>query len=659
MYRLLRKEVSWNWNNQCDRAFHRIKKLLCSNKLLVHYHPSRPLLLACDASPYGVGAVLSHKMSDGSEKPVYFASRSLSKAEQNYSQIDKEGLAVVFGVKKFRQFLYGRQFTIISDHRPLLGLLGEGKPIPPNASARVQRWALTLSAYDHKYKLIYKRGTAHSNCDGLSRLPLPDQPASTPLPGEVVLLLREMDQLPITAKEISTLTGQDPLLSRVRKLLMQGWPENVKHVGEAIRPYHARHNELSVQDGCVLWGSRVVIPPQVSQQVILQLHDTHHGIVRMKSLARGYLWWPKIDLDLERCVKLCSECQKYQKKPAQAPLNVWKWPDRPWSRLHMDYAGPYMGKMFFILVDAHSKWLEVHQVSNATSSATIEKLRFIFSTHGLSETLVSDNGSCFTSTEFKDFVTRNGIVHLFVPPYHAASNGLAERAVQTFKSGMKRLSQSHGSLDDKIARFLFHYRITTNSTTGIAPAELLFGRRLRSHLDLLHPDTTARVDEQQRKQAEYHDRHARARNFVVGDAVYITNFSVGDRWLPGVVVNKSGPVSFHIELADGRTVRRHLDHVCSRLEKEESLDTPVLGSTSSATAATPPTPAATVAIPSTSVEHSLPVPIPSIVQSPTVVSSIPQQVTSPELIEHSCTTLILVDLRRSSRVSKPPDRLGL
>ena len=169
MYRLLRKEVSWNWNNQCDRAFRRIKNLLCSNKLLVHYDPSRPLLLACDASPYGVGAVLSHKMSDGSEQPVYFASRSLSKAEQNYSQLDKEGLAVVFGVKKFRQFLYGRQFTIITDHRPLLGLLGEGKPIPPNASARVQRWALTLSAYD--YKLIYKPGTAHSNCDGLSRLP--------------------------------------------------------------------------------------------------------------------------------------------------------------------------------------------------------------------------------------------------------------------------------------------------------------------------------------------------------------------------------------------------------------------------------------------------------------------------------------------------------
>ena len=115
-----------------------------------------------------------------------------------------------------------------------------------------------------------------------------------------------------------------------------------------------------------------------------------------------------------------------------------------------------LGYIWITQVHIWAKWLEVHQVSNATSSATIEKLRFIFSTHGLPETLVSDNGSCFTSTEFKDFVTRNGIVHLFVPPYHAASNGLAERAVQTFKSGMKRLSQSRGSLDDNIARFLFH-----------------------------------------------------------------------------------------------------------------------------------------------------------------------------------------------------------
>ena len=234
-----------------------------------------------------------------------------------------------------------------------------------------------------------------------------------------------------------------------------------------------RKNELSVQDGCVLWGCRVIVPLPGRQKVIEELHDGHPGVTRMKSLARSYVWWPQMDNHLEECVKTCRMCQSNQKSPASAPMHPREWPERPWSRVHADYAGPFMGKMFLIVVDTHSKWMEVQMVSTATSQTTIEKLRTMFATHGLPETLVTDNGSDFTSAEFEEFTRQNGIRHLRSVPYHPASNGLAERAVQTFKSGMKKLTS--GSIESKLSRFLFAYRLTPQSTTGLPPAVMLMG----------------------------------------------------------------------------------------------------------------------------------------------------------------------------------------
>jgi len=152
-------------------AFHLVKKHLTSVKLLTHYDPTLPLTLAADASAYGVGAVISHVFPDGSERPIAFASRMLTPSEKNYAQLEKEALSLVFGVKKFHQYLYGRSFILITDHQPLTTILGPKKGIPSLAAARLQRWALLLSAY--QYTIQYKTSQAHSNADCLSRLPLP------------------------------------------------------------------------------------------------------------------------------------------------------------------------------------------------------------------------------------------------------------------------------------------------------------------------------------------------------------------------------------------------------------------------------------------------------------------------------------------------------
>jgi predicted aspartyl protease len=257
LYQLLRKNQRWKWHTEQIRAFERSKTLLQSATVLVHYDPNKKLTVSCDASPYGVGAVLSHEMPDGSERPIAFASRTLTSAEKKYSQLDKEGLAVVFAVKKFHQFLYGRHYTIYTDHKPLLGIFKCDKPVPLMVSGRIQRWILTLAAYE--YDLVYRPGKENGNADALSRLPLKTEPSSTPIPQEVVNLVEHLNQSPVDALKIKQWTMRDPVLAQVLKFTLQGWPSQVDD--ENVKPYFTRKEEISVQEGCLLWGSRVVVPP--------------------------------------------------------------------------------------------------------------------------------------------------------------------------------------------------------------------------------------------------------------------------------------------------------------------------------------------------------------------------------------------------------------
>ena len=166
---LLRKGSTWTWQKEQEEAFKKVKEMLSSDMLLVHYHPSKELVLSCDASPYGVGAVLSHIMPGGIEQPIAYASRTLRIAECNYSHLDKEALAIIFGVKKFHQYCYGRPCKIQSDHKPLIGILAEDKQIPAMTAAHLQRWALILAGYN--CTLVYRPGKENGKAYGLSRLP--------------------------------------------------------------------------------------------------------------------------------------------------------------------------------------------------------------------------------------------------------------------------------------------------------------------------------------------------------------------------------------------------------------------------------------------------------------------------------------------------------
>ena len=222
LYQLLQKRSTWHWGQSQEKAFAKSKELLLSAKVLIHFDPELELVLACDASDYGIGAVLAHRLPDWTEKPIGYVSRTLTSAERNYSQLEKEGLSCIFGIKKFHSYLFGHTFKLITDHKPLLGLPSAHKPVSSQASARIKCWSLFLSSYE--YILEFRNTTAHGNADALSRLPLSEEPAQVEVPPELVLLAEHLENSPVTADQIRSWTAKDPVLTKVVQFVQQGWP---------------------------------------------------------------------------------------------------------------------------------------------------------------------------------------------------------------------------------------------------------------------------------------------------------------------------------------------------------------------------------------------------------------------------------------------------
>ena len=562
LHELLRKNSKWHWGVEQVKAFNLAKKRLAGAELLVHYNPELPIRLAVDASAYGVGAVLSHVMPDNTEKPVAYASRSLNTAEKNYAPTEREGLAVIFGVKKFHQYLYGLHFTIQTDHKPLLGILGHDKSISALAAARLQRWALILTGY--QYNLEYKFGKDHANADAMSRLPLNTKSNTAGSAVENEVFMVELDRAPVTAKEIRTGTDKDAVLSQVRDFVKFQWPEELE-VSEVMRPFKIREAELTLENEVVMWGGRVVVPEKLRKKVLEELHMAHTGMSRMKMLARAYCWWPGMDKEIEEMVKSCEICVQCASKPSKVQVHPWEKASRPWSRVHLDHAGPFLGSTFLLVADAYTKWIDAYTVTSTSAGQTIEKLRQSFSIQGIPDLLVTDNGSGFVSQEFKNFTKVNGIKHLTTAPYQPASNGLAERAVQTFKVMLKKIKLGKSeSINTQVSRLLFSYRNTPNTVTGMSPSEMLFKVKPRTRLEEIKPNVNRLLEKSTDKMMQ---KNLQLRTFAVGESVWALSYRGGEKWLKGRIVEKLGDVMYRVQIAGGH-IKRHANQLNLRQDDE-------------------------------------------------------------------------------------------
>ena len=226
--------------------------------------------------------------------------------------VEKEALSLIYGVIHFHTYLYGRKFLLITDHKPLTTILGPKKGIPPLAAARLQRWAWILSAYS--YGIEFRLTGEHCNADGLSRLPLSVAPPDDPNADPRVFNISQMELLPVTVRKLGAATASDRILSKVIRYTKRHWPHQVT---PALRPFYNRHTELSVEEGCLLWGYRVVVPKRLKERLLRELHKDHPGVTKMKSVALSYMWWPGLD----NLAKSCQACQAVKRAPPVVPLH--------------------------------------------------------------------------------------------------------------------------------------------------------------------------------------------------------------------------------------------------------------------------------------------------------------------------------------------------
>lgn len=574
---LLQKDHQWNWTLECDQAFANIKQILVSPLILVHYDPTLPLVLAADASNSGVGAVIYHRYPDGTEKTIAHASKTLTRTEQQYAQIEKEALALIYGTHKFDQFLRGREFTLLTDHKPLVTIFGSKKGIPTTSANRLQRWAIRLMGY--RYQIEYRSTDNFGQADGLSRLPIgPDNEFDTTDPSEnqVMASIQEemLNDLPIRSSEIAKATRSDSILKQVHHFILSGWPP---HCADELRPYFRIRDELSTAHGCVVWGFRTVVPPCFRDRLLLHLHSVHSGMGRMKGEARRYFWWPSLDKDIEDIARQCQACTEFSKQPAKTPLQQWNVPHQPWQRIHIDFMGKFFGHHFLVIVDAHSKWLEVFIMNNISSAETIRTLTTLFARYGLCEEIISDNGTQFTSDEFAQFCARHGIRHLRSAPGHPQSNGQAERYVDTVKNALKKGIDDGGKVSDVLCKFLFRYRSTPHSTTNATPAELFLKRQLRTVLDLLRPTAADASSNNRKRYRSNFDCHTKQQFFVSGDKVLVRDFRHSKtevKWTPGILLDKFGSRIWSVTV--GTNIwRRHENQIKRRYWSSDDDIVPV------------------------------------------------------------------------------------
>ena len=546
LYALLKKDAVWKWESSESNAFDAIRCALCATETLAFYSTTKDIKVQVDASGVGLGAVLLQEERPGHFRPIAYASRVLTKAEKNYSNIEREALAVVFGATTFRQYLLGRKFIFETDHQPLVKLLGCTDGVPYLVSPRLKKWKLALAAYDYSIKHI--PGRQNPFADFMSRQPGPGAPCSDEVADEQVLFI---ESEVINADTVATETQRDPILKTVWHHVLNGWPETID---QTLQPYFAKRWELSVSDNILLWNDRVIVPESLREFLLNDLHYEHTGVVRMKRLARRYMWWPRIDRDLEQVCAQCPECQAEARLPAKE-FGSWSWPTGPWQRLHIDYAGPFMGKMFLVIVDSYSRFLDIVPMDRATSATTIAALRRVFALFGLPHHIVSDNGSQFTSEEFQSFLHKNGIRHTCSAPGHPATNGLAERYVGVFKSKLKAMG-TQGDLHATLQRFLLSHR-TTPSANNKSPAEMLMMRQPRTRFDTLKQTAKPSVD-------AYERNMNKTPEFQPGDAVFTLNFgSYGSKWVPGRIVSVISPVNYQVQVQDALW-KRHRNQLRAR-----------------------------------------------------------------------------------------------
>uniref|UniRef100_A0A1A8N061 Gypsy retrotransposon integrase-like protein 1 n=4 Tax=Nothobranchius TaxID=28779 RepID=A0A1A8N061_9TELE len=562
---------TFHWTEAAQLSFEKVKSGIVNSAALTVFDPSLPTIVSTDASDYGLGAVLTQVHPDGIEKTVAFASRTLSTAERKYSVVEKEALACVWAVEKWRTFLWGTRFTLRTDHQALTTLLstkGLGR-----AGMRIARWSARLLCFS--YDVIYRAGVHNHTADGLSRLPLPLDAKAEDITEPDMVALLETDLRALSVSDFDAASGACPELDALRAQIKGGWPKTAKSLPPVVKAYFAVRDELSVQDVKVFRGPhRLIVPVALRYQLVTLAHETHQGVVRTKQRLRDLYWWPGMDSCVEDFISTCTTCRSHDKtaRTYPAPLQPVPLPDGPWQKVGIDVVGPFEMATWdcryaVTLTDYYTKWPEVAFMPTVTTAAVTAFLTSIFSRFGNPTEIVSDNGTQFTSKEFADFLLVRNIVHRKVSLYYPQANGAVERWNRVLKETVFTARQEQKPWKDFVTNFLLAYRATPHSTTGLSPYELMFGRKMRTKVNVgsvpsltsqANKELRSRVSEKQQAAKKYTDakRGARVPKIKEGSLVRVRKPFHVKKGLskfqdPTRVIRRAGSHSYVLE--DGRT----------------------------------------------------------------------------------------------------------
>ena len=565
--KLVKPDIHFVWEQSHRDAFQKCKELASNPALLTHFDPKLPIILTTDASPYGVGACLSHSVTvDGKTRllPVAYASASLKDSQKNYSQVDREGLAVYWGITHFRQYLLCKDFTLHTDCSALVKIFGSKNDLNGCAAGRLSRWAAALMEYSFTVKHI--RGTCNRTADSLSRLPVVDKNSvSAPFPDiqnatnfDIPASIKKIefsdsdlifdikclsfypdseftsctisqvvgsdnvaawDLVPLSISEVAAATKTCKIFGKLYRAVKLG---QLDLKDKDLSKFNGVFDSLYIQNDVIHFGSRICIPPVYHDRLLSELHSTHIGSISMKKVVRDLFWWPGVSRDIDQIVAKCPGCKKHKKKTPANSLSVWPFARRPMERVHVDYF-EFKGKHVLIMVDAFSKKIWCHYLGTDTTAATTCAALFNWfcAETGSPTTLVSDNGPQFTSKFFETKMKLWNIKHIFSPPYHPQSNGLAERGVGLVKDRLKKMNVSSKAIDlyVSLAQICKVHGLTPHSSTDRCPFELIKLGGLPS----LFPNLTSGIIEKSELTVTRHcaNKLKRRKSFGEGDLVVV------------------------------------------------------------------------------------------------------------------------------------------
>ncbi|XP_063962569.1 uncharacterized protein K02A2.6-like [Lytechinus pictus] len=555
--KLTQKDVTWWWAEVHDRAVTEIKKLVTAEPVLQYYDPSKELTLQADASDTGLGAAL---MQEG--RPVAFASRALTDTETRYAQIEKELLAVVFGLQRFHVYTYGRPVSVQSDHKPLEIITTKPLHLAPK---RLQRMLVRMHTYD--VVIRYKPGKEMYLADTLSRAYLQSGKTDEMRELETVNLAMHIPVSQPLLTEIREATKRDETMQRLQEIIKQGWPNDKKDVEPDLVSYFHVRDELSTENDLIFRGERLVIPKAMRREMTLQIHDSHIGVNGCLRRARECMYWPGMSSQLKDFVQNCETCQEYGKEQPKETLKPHDVPERPWAKVGADLF-QLDGRHYLITVDYFSGYWEVDYLEKTLATNVISKLKGQFARFGIPDQLVTDNGPQFTADEFKRFARKWQFEHTTSSPHYPQSNGKAESSVKVAKSLLKK-AKTAGS-DPYLS--LLAFRNTPTPGMGSSPIQRIMNRRTRTVLPttkrLLKPEIQKKVGEEMRaakeRQACYYNRGARDLTpLKIGDHVRLKSAGGPKKsWMRAVVVSFAAePRSYNVLTQDGVTYRRNRRHL--------------------------------------------------------------------------------------------------